>query len=495
MKKLTRTLLALALASTTAQLTACGDDDGGGEPTPGPDASTTPLDSSTPGIDSGIGNDASTADSGSTPTPTPVGELAACPSDPHIAANNDQKVCVISAPASNPLKTNLSLSPVKGFKGYVLSGVVYVGEDVGGEATPTAGKAAVTLTITAGTKLAGLDDKSGLATNRGSKLDAQGTKAAPITFTSINDLLPSGTPASPTDWGGIVLMGRATQNKPGNPVTELDTGLYGGPDDADSCGTLKYVRVLYTGSRSSMEKEFNGVTFYACGSQTSADYLQIHGGSDDGVEFFGGLPNIKHLVISGQGDDSVDWTDGFRGKLQYVVAKQVPNFGDNGIEADNQQANEVAAPISGPTISNVTFLGQPSANGADGPNGIFLRRGTKAFLSSFLVTGFKKSCVNVDGATSGAFVGTPNLTIASSRISCATNYLGKGDQFFMGGTNDAVLASADVLNGYLPKSDSGLLIGGTVPSDPFFDQVPYIGAFGSDDWTAGWTVFPDFTPK
>lgn len=496
MTKFQRTLLAMAMASTTAQLVACGDDDDNTPSTPvdgGVDSSVPTIDSSTPTIDSST----PAADGGTVvtpPTPT-VTTLDACPTDAHVTVDAANKVCVIEAPATNPIKTDLTLSPVKDFKGYVLKGVVYVGEDVGGEAAPAAGKATATLTVTPGTMIAGLDQTSGLATTRGSKLVAEGTKAAPIVFTSINDLIPGGEAPSPTDWGGLVFMGRATQNKPGNPVTELDTGLYGGPDDTYNCGSLKYVRVMYTGARSSTEKEFNGITYYACGSQTMADYVQVHAGSDDAVEFFGGMPNVKHLVVSGPGDDSVDWTDGFRGKIQYVLAQQVDNFGDNGIEADNQQANNAATPISGPTISNATFLGKPSANGADGPFGIFLRRGTKAFLSSFVVTNFKNGCVNVDGDVSGAFVGTADLTIASSRISCTTNYVGKGEAYFTGGVGDSVLASPDVFNGFLPKADSGLLTGGTTPSDAFFDKVEYIGAFGTEDWTAGWTAFPAFTPK
>ena len=50
-------------------------------------------------------------------------------------------------------------------------------------------------------------------------------------------------------------------------------GAPGGPDDADNSGTLKYVRVQFTGARSSKEKEFNGITFYAVGSGTTVDYV------------------------------------------------------------------------------------------------------------------------------------------------------------------------------------------------------------------------------
>ena len=483
MNMLKRSMLALMLAGTSAQLVACGDDTNEAGQTGDGDG-----DKGDAAVGDGDGD--VTGDAGV----TGPAELDACPSDPHITVDATNKVCLISAPKGNEIKTNLTLSKVKDMKGYVFQGVVYVGEDVGHDAAPAAGKAQATLTITPGTDLAGLDNTSGLAINRGSKLEAVGTKENPITFTSVNALLGTGA-AAPTDWGGIVLMGRAQQNKGVDPVTELDTGSYGGPDDADNSGTIKYVRVLYTGARSSKEKEFNGITFYAVGSGTTVDYVQVHAGSDDGVEFFGGNVNVKHLVISGPGDDSIDWTDGYRGKIQFAVAKQVPNFGDNGVEADNQKDNNAATPVSEPTLSNLTFLGQPTANGAEGPNAFFLRAGTKVHIHSAVATSFKKSCVNVDGDVSQSFVGTDALTIVASRILCETNYLGGGEALFTGGAGNQVLTSADLFNNFLPKADSGLLTGGTTPADPFFENVPYIGAFGADDWTAGWTVYPEFMPK
>ncbi|MFT3923004.1 MAG: hypothetical protein QM778_10750 [Myxococcales bacterium] len=492
MTMLKRTLLALTLASSTAQLAACGSD----EPSDGPSHQGDGDGDGDASIPTGDGDAGNQGDGGTTPEGEKGPELPSCPSDPHITADATNKVCLISAPKGNEIKTNLTLSRVKDYKGYVFQGVVYVGEDVGHDATPAAGKAQATLTITPGTDLAGLDNTSGLAINRGSKLIAEGLKTAPITFTSVNALLGTGV-AAPTDWGGVVLMGRATQNVGVDPVTELDTGSYGGADDHDNSGSLKYVRVMFSGARSSKEKEFNGITLYAVGDATKIEYVQVHAGSDDGIEFFGGTVNVKHVVISGGGDDNLDWTDGWRGKAQFVLAKQVPNFGDNGLEADNQKTNNSLIPVSEPTLANLTFLGQVTAPGESGPNGFLLRAGTKGHIYSAVATNFKNSCVNVDGDVSQAFVGTDALTMVSSRISCSVSYLGKGEQLFTGSATNQVLPSADVFdNAYMPKADSGLLTGGTVPAnDPFFENVPYIGAFGTEDWTAGWTAYPDFQPK
>ena len=56
----------------------------------------------------------------------------------------------------------------------------------------------------------------------------------------------------------------------------------------------------------------NGIAFQGVGSGTEVDYIQVHMNADDGVEFFGGTVGIKHVLVTGVGDDSMDWTDGWR---------------------------------------------------------------------------------------------------------------------------------------------------------------------------------------
>jgi hypothetical protein len=45
---------------------------------------------------------------------------------------------------------------------------------------------------------------------------------------------------------------------------------------------------------------------------------------------------------------------------------------------------------------------------------------------------------------------------------------------------------------FKPKAGSPALTGGMAPTDPFFDaNATFVGAIGSDDWTAGWTAYPE----
>ena len=139
----------------------------------------------------------------------------------------------------------------------------------------------------------------------GGKIEAVGTEDSPIVFTS-------GT-ASPArgDWGGIILCGKAPINKGTTATAEVGDVLYGGTDATDNSGTLKYVRVEYTGNAINTEKEHNGFSFNGIGNGTTLEYLQAYMGGDDGFEFFGGTVNASFLVSTGSKDDSFDWTYGW----------------------------------------------------------------------------------------------------------------------------------------------------------------------------------------
>ncbi len=511
MKKSTRALMALVFAGAMVSVAACGDDDdsssSGDSGTPKGDAavdSGVPMDSSTPTGDSGPRPDTGTvADTGTAMDAT--APAAACPTHPNVT--EQAMLCVLKGPAGGEINTDLTIGPVQGKQGWLLQDAVFVGQDVGPDATPAAGKATATLTILPGTKLFGANASSFLAANRGSKLVAEGTADNAIVFTSAQV-----TPA-PGDWGGVLLLGRAPTNQ-GNDVTgEVGGVKYGGPDAHDNSGSLKYVRIEFAGSRIDPTHEFNSLTFYGAGDGTTIDYVHAHAGGDDCFEFFGGAVNAKHIVCSGGGDDNFDWTDGWTGKVQWALAWQWPNFGDNGFEADNRDMMNNAEPYSNPTFANVTLIGNETSNsstGASATNGMLLRRGTKGKFYSFVILNWKNACLRVDGDVSAGFVGT-DLTISNSRISCTTNYTdtdttaGKTQQFFEMGTANMTLANKDVLTsaytytqeGFnpLPKSDSGLLTGGAAPADAFFTPTDYIGAFGANNWLTGnWFKVTAYTP-
>jgi hypothetical protein len=489
MTELTRTLSTLLLAFALAQSVGCGDDsdDGAGD-NGGDNKNSNGGDNNNGSSNDGESNGETNNGGDNDGTNTGDAELPACPK--HAAIKDDGSVCVIEASETSPITGDLELAPVKGKEGYLIKNGVFVGEDVGGANKPDTSKKTSTLKIAAGTKFFGASKLSFLAINRGSKIEAVGTADRPIVFSSgaAGDLAPG-------DWGGVIINGRAPSNDGVDVMGEAGTGKYAGEDKADSSGKLKYVRIEFGGGKVDDETELNGLALQGVGSGTEIDYVHVHANADDGVEFFGGTVNAKHLVVTHVGDDGLDWTSGWTGKLQYAIVQQLPNYGDNGIEADNQEKNNEVEPFSNPTISNFTFIG--SADSSNSDNGLQLRRGTKGSFYNGLLLGWNESCILVDGDVSGGFVGK-DLTIKSSRISCAVPYAentGKtySKDFFEGDDSNEALDAVDVLEAgldtakpdFTPRADSDLLDSGESPSDSFFTAAKFIGAIGTEDWTKG----------
>ena len=384
----------------------------------------------------------------------------------------------------------------------------------------------VTLTIEPGTTVCGDADQtmmnvSYLNVAQDAKLIADGSAAKPIVFTSNRAV----GQRRPQDWGGIVLRGRAPINNPPDigkgPETtcvqaEASAGLYGpcgSPRPDDNSGTLRYVRIEFAGREFAPDKELNALSLYAVGSGTTLDYIQVHRGSDDGIEFFGGTVNLKHAVASAIQDDAFDWEFGWVGKGQFWVSTQDSSIGNRGFESDNNRMNATLDPHSNPTISNITLLGLgrgTTAGGSDKREGIAFRSGTHGSLSNLIISGFTDAGVAFEEATVGqASAGKLTLTktlfwgngpagdaknISDVKMLGTTAFDVKAWVLGQNGNRETDPMLTDPFNAgapsFLPKAGSPALQGATPPSDPFFAQVAHFGAFGSEDWTAGWTAYP-----
>lgn len=379
---------------------------------------------------------------------------------------------------------------------YFLDGKVFIGD----------GTSTNTLTIEAGTTVLGRTSAAApgaLIIQRNAKIEAVGRADAMIVLTSDQDAPAAG------NWGGLVINGNAPINgcdaAPCTANGEGDTGLYGGDDAGDDSGTLRYVRVEFAGTKLTETSEFNGIAFQGVGSGTEVEYVQVHHNADDGIEFFGGTVNVKHVVLTGIEDDSLDWTDGWVGNAQFVLAVQRDGQGDQGIEADNNDGNNDREPRSNPTISNVSLIGV-----ADADIGILLREGTRASIHNAIVKGFGDGCLAIDQAATfalactGPDVLTGQLTLENVALDCATPFVEPVDengdpvaglactveQFFSadaevkGNTTGTI-----VLDGWRLPAGSALLDAGAVPAGAFFDaSATFLGAVGATDWTAGWAI-------
>jgi hypothetical protein len=248
-------------------------------------------------------------------------------------------------------------------RNWYLDGAVFIGKN-------QPGSGPVTLTVEAGTKVYGEPGNTNpglLVIDRGGKIDAVGTADDPIVFTSAADTPARDGDRKPGDWGGIVINGEAPIQ--GDTAEgEGSTGTYGGDKADDNSGTLKYARVEFGGTLFSPDNQLNGIAFQGVGSGSTFDYIQVHRNADDGIEFFGGSAQVKHVVLTGIEDDSIDHDDGWTGSVQYAIAQQWSGTtADNLLEGDGDP-KDVIDPTKG-WIVNATLIATD-----DSDNGLFLRR-------------------------------------------------------------------------------------------------------------------------
>src|SRR5690606_2033854 len=153
-----------------------------------------------------------------------------------------------------------------------------------------------------------------------------------------NPVVLTATDQRPGAWGGLVICGRAPINKGVSAISEVGDLNYGGTDVNDNSGSIRYVRIEYSGFSYTSEKEFNALSLFGVGSGTTIEYVQAFEGSDDGFEWFGGTVVANHLVVTNTladvGDDLFDWTEGGVGGGENWYGIRT-NAGNRGIEADN----------------------------------------------------------------------------------------------------------------------------------------------------------------
>lgn len=372
------------------------------------------------------------------------------------------------------------------------------------------------LTIEAGTTIYGRGGTppSMLVIRRGATIQAVGTAAAPIVFTSAQ---PAGARA-PGDWGGLIINGRATVNEP-NPLGEGASGPYGGTNDDDDSGTLRYVRVEFAGHIFTSTDELNGLALQGVGRGTEIDFIQLHRASDDGIELFGGTVDVKHVLATGGNDDFLDWTFGWRGRAQFVVLQQWDGGADNGIEADNNGTDNSRLPRSHPVISNMTIIGAPTA-GQTSNMALLLRQGTAANIVNSVFVDMNTAGLDIDQSS------TFNVAFTDATYTALTGDLTVSNSWFFANALDfrddgadpttdsnfnALQADPNTTGAdpqledvtspsapdYRPRAGSPLLVGPWVAPDPgpngpsvagFFTTVTYLGAMDRTDWTAGWTT-------
>jgi hypothetical protein len=302
----------------------------------------------------------------------------------------------------------------------------------------------------------------------------------------------------------------------------VDPGI--GPDPDWDCGSIRYTRIEFAGFEVAPGHELNGLTIGACGKRTVVDHVQVHRGSDDGVEVFGGTVDLSHVVITGAKDDSLDWDQGFRGRAQFIAIQMhddtllpAEQKGDCIVEADGfaDPAAPLGAP-SAPTLFNVTLIGSVTST-----RGVRLREGTGARIRNAILVaapgGASEGLIDLGDVATADGIARGELSIENAIFSGSWPNAGQedsagmlyteADHFTTGGGavgNDELTSIDGVLPGafdegapgWVPPAASAAGMRGTTPEDDqggFFDATAtFRGAFapGGTDWTAGWTAYP-----
>jgi len=294
----------------------------------------------------------------------------------------------INVPSSTTLTGNINATTtLTSDKVWTLKGYVYVTDGA-------------SLIIQPGTVIkSDVAEKGALCIERGAKIVAEGTPDRPIVFTS-------GQPVgqrSPGDWGGIVILGRAKTNRSSEPTIEGGIGRpYGGTNDEDNSGIIKYVRIEYAGIAALPNSEINALTLGAVGRGTIIQYVQTIYANDDAFEFFGGTVSPRYLYAFATADDDYDFDFGYTGELNYGVSKRDPLFVDNGdagngVECDNDGTGSSAQPFTHPKLNQMILIGPFSNTSLSNHNlGLRWRRATQFTITNSKILGYQKGSFSIE---------------------------------------------------------------------------------------------------
>ena len=420
------------------------------------------------------------------------------------------------------LSGNLDTQTLTKDKRYLLQGQVFV-------------KSGKVLTINPGTVIFGDKATKGtLVIERGGKINAEGTASQPIVFTSAQ----RAESRDRGDWGGLLILGNAQVNQTNPAIEGINPPVnFGGTDDTDNSGILKYVRVEYAGIELTPNNETNCITIGGVGSGTVMEYCQVSYGGDDGFELFGGTVNGKYLISFGMWDDDFDVDFAYRGRVQFGLAVRYSTFADqsgsNIFETDNGPNDNLTTLLTDGTFSNITAIGPRLTNtqaiSGNYQHSIDMRRRTALTIANSVFVGMPRGIrMNqqsvVDNYTAGTGILLNNImsapastfTVGTGMTATATtvqNYWNANGNVTIAGTdfetpvtgiysllglNLNIFYGNNTQNFY-PANPNFEVTSGTLTSgasfahpkltNPFFTTTTYRGAFGATDWTATWAEF------
>jgi hypothetical protein len=233
------------------------------------------------------------------------------------------------------------------------------------------------LVIPAGTKIEARNGGTGvyIAVLKGGKIDIQGTATNPVVLSSVS--------GNAGDWGGLTICGDATTTAGVNAEAEVGGFIYGGTNNADNSGSIKYLVIRGTGAQINSESQYNGISFYAVGSGTTIENISVIDGADDGVEFFGGTVSAANIYLENNEDDSVDWTEGWNGTLTNTYISHTVSGFSTAFEGDKDNLN--------PKFINLTAISTV------GGTGLQFKKTSGGTITNIWLEGYTKNIDMKDG--------------------------------------------------------------------------------------------------
>jgi hypothetical protein len=335
---------------------------------------------------------------------------------------------------------------------------------------------------------------------RGARIDARGTAALPIVFTSQRR---AGARA-PGDWAGLVLVGAAPTSRAAaaartmgvaGSTTQAPESYGGGAEPADNSGTLRYVRIEFAGAEvptgsDQVPTSPAALTLYAVGRGTTVEYVQALSSLGSGFQWFGGTVDARYLVSYESGDDHYSWSEGYQGRNQFVVGFQshepTPRAGAGTVSSTPRGmqgygcdpnvdgcATSTQAPISEPVFANFTLVGPGSPGfsalqARDQSHGIVVRRGSGATLVNGVAARWQGQGLSVREAATDTLRQRDSLQVAG--VLLVENQLGAFDP-----AGSAGFATAAAFPGVTAATGTAGALFAALPTG-----VPTVGAI---DWT------------
>lgn len=320
-----------------------------------------------------------------------------------------------------------------------------------------------------------------LTVTTGTKMIAEGTQSAPIRFTSLNEQTGTATAGS---WLGLFIHGLAsTEGANGSIVSSI--GPYGGSDEADDSGSLRYVEIAYAGAQvASNSYAINGaLNLNGVGNGTELEYIYVsHSGtSRSGVLIAGGTVGIKYLFVHNANGRALLWKEGYTGYIQFMVANYDAGSGagswNDGFTA--LDGYDAGSSTSSPIFTNISIQGGGLPTGS-GNRGIRFRSGSRGSVYNCWITATGNPGLRTDV--------TNNVIFSNSRVwgnttnnfhSNASGYNSSAAPHF--NSTDPVTITDD----YKGIATGNAMDPATLNS--WFSPAAYIGAVDPEnDWTADW---------